>query len=160
MKLISAEEARQYIPCKEDFAKRPAAYFTLTPSKEPGWENYDDVTYYTAKKRLEYEGREGDGNSWVYILTSPALPGLCKVGYTKKEPEERAKEVSRGTGVPQPFEVAWAFKCFDGDILEREVHKFLDKYRENVDREFFRVDFEEAKNAIRILGERYVKSSA
>ena len=159
MKLISEEEARQYIPCKEDFAGRPAAYFTLTPCKEPGWEKYDDVTYYTAKKKMEYEDREGEGNSWVYVLTNPTMPGLCKIGYTKKPPEERVKEVSRGTGVPMPFEIAWAFKCFDGDILEREVHKYLDGYRENVDREFFRIPLEEAKQTIKILGARYIKSS-
>lgn len=159
MKLISEEEARQYIPCKEDFAGRPAAYFTLTPCKEPGWEKYDDVTYYTAKKKMEYENREGEGNSWVYVLTNPTMPGLCKIGYTKKPPEERVKEVSRGTGVPMPFEVAWKFKCFDGDILEREVHKYLDGYRENADREFFRIPLEEAKQTIKILGARYVKSS-
>ena len=159
MKLISEEEARQYIPCKEDFAGRPAAYFTLTPCKEPGWEKYDDVTYYTAKKKMEYENREGEGNSWVYVLINPTMPGLCKIGYTKKPPEERVKEISRGTGVPMPFEVAWAFKCFDGDILEREVHKYLDGYRENADREFFRIPLEEAKQTIKILGARYIKSS-
>ena len=159
MKLISEEEARQYIPCKEDFAGRPAAYFTLTPCKEPGWEKYDDVTYYTAKKKMEYENREGEGNSWVYVLTNSTMPGLCKIGYTKKPPEERVKEVSRGTGVPMPFEIAWAFKCFDGDILEREVHKYLDGYRENADREFFRIPLEEAKQTIKILGARYIKSS-
>ena len=159
MKLISEEEARQYIPCKEDFAGRPAAYFTLTPCKEPGWEKYDDVTYYTAKKKMEYENREGEDNSWVYVLTNPTMPGLCKIGYTKKPPEERVKEISRGTGVPMPFEVAWAFKCFDGDILEREVHKYLDGYRENADREFFRIPLEEAKQTIKILGARYIKSS-
>ena len=87
------------------------------------------------------------------------MPGLCKIGYTKKPPEERVKEVSRGTGVPMPFEIAWAFKCFDGDILEREVHKYLDGYRENADREFFRIPLEEAKQTIKILGARYIKSS-
>jgi len=159
MKLISEEEARQYIPCKEDFAGRPAAYFTLTPCKEPGWEKYDDVTYYTAKKKMEYENREGEGNSWVYVLTNPTMPGLCKIGYTKKPPEERVKEISRGTGIPVPFEIAWTFKCFDGDILEREVHKYLENYRENADREFFRIPLEEAKQTIKILGARYIKSS-
>ena len=70
-----------------------------------------------------------------------------------------SSDLSRGTGIPVPFEIAWTFKCFDGDILEREVHKYLENYRENADREFFRIPLEEAKQTIKILGARYIKSS-
>ena len=157
MKLIPEQEAQQYIPCKEDYFGRPAVFYTLTPDPTPGWERWEVVTYYTAKKRNEYVNREGAGNSWVYILTNPTIPGLCKIGYTKETPEQRAREVSRGTGIAMPFEVAWAFQCFDGEMLEYEVHKYLEEYRENSQREFFRIDIEQAKNAIEVLGARYAK---
>jgi hypothetical protein len=155
MKLITLEEAEPYIKCKDDYMGREAAFYTLTPSKGSRWEGWEDVTYYTAKKKDEYLDREGEGNSWVYILSNPSMPGLYKIGYTKETPEIRAREVSRGTGIAMPFEVEWAFKCFDGESLEYEVHKCLDRYRENSRREFFRIDLNEAKNTIRTLGSRY-----
>jgi hypothetical protein len=49
LKLITSQEAEQYVPCKEDFFNRPATYYTLTPDLTPGWEGWDIVTYYTAK---------------------------------------------------------------------------------------------------------------
>ena len=47
MERITAEEAKEYISCKDDFTSDDidnAEYFTLTPSlKGEGWE---DVTYF------------------------------------------------------------------------------------------------------------------
>jgi hypothetical protein len=158
LKLITEEEAKQYIPCKEDFFNRPSVYYTLTPDTKPGREHWEIVTYYTAKKRNEYINREGAGTSWVYILSNPSIPGLYKIGYTKDTPDQRAKEVSRGTGIAMPFVVEWAFQCFDGEMLEHEVHKCLENYRENTRREFFRIDLNEAKKTIEILGKRYTNN--
>ena len=53
---------------------------------------------------------------YVYILINPSLKGLLKVGQTKKDPEERAKEISQGTGVPTPYIVA--FKEEFNDCVE------------------------------------------
>ena len=57
-----------------------------------------------------------------------------------------------------PFVVEWAFQCFDGEKLEHEVHKCLENYRENTRREFFRIDLNEAKKTIEILGKRYTNN--
>ena len=76
---------------------KTAEYFTLTPAKD-GWEN---VTYYTAKKRGIYN-KKGEGDQWVYVLRNSSMPGLYKVGYTKLTPDERAKQLSNATGVPVP----------------------------------------------------------
>ena len=42
---------------------------------------------------------KGNGDQWVYVLSNPSSPGLLKIGYTKKQPEERAKQISSATGV-------------------------------------------------------------
>ncbi len=157
MKRITVEEAQEYIPCKEDFTSKgieKAEYFTLTPSsKGDGW---DDVTYYTARKANMYVNRDGDYDSWVYILSNPTTPGLFKIGYTKNTPDERAKQISNATGVALPYKVEWAFHCYDGFSLEQEVHHKLNIYRVNNNREFFQISLDEAKDTVAELGKRYV----
>lgn len=157
MKRITVEEASQYIPLEDDFTNKTiqdCPFFTLTPSdKGDGW---DKVTYYTARKFSMYENRDGNYDSWVYILSNPIQPGLFKIGYTKNTPDERAKQISNSTGVAMPYKVEWAFHCYDGFGLEQEVHHKLEAQRVNNNREFFHIPLEEAKETVKKLGSRYL----
>ena len=151
---ITAEEAKQYIPLKENYGNTDleyAEFFTLIPS--PNREGWEDVTYYTGKKMGLYNGREGD--QWVYILSNPTTPGLLKIGYTKNTPEERAKQISSGTGVALPYKVEWAYQCFNGETVEREVHHKLRAQRVNNNKEFFQISLEEAKETIKVIGNKF-----
>jgi len=156
MERITKQQSKQYISLKEDYTGKgleAAAYFTLTPSKMgDGWE---DVTYYTSRKKNIYSNK-GEGNQWVYVLSNPTTPGLLKIGYTSLTPDERAKQISNATGVVLPYTVEWAFKCFDGEQLEGEVHRKLVEYRVNNQREFFQIGLEEAKEVIKLLGKNYI----
>jgi len=155
MNRITPTQAKEYIPLSEDYSGRGievAEFFTLTPSeKGDGWE---DVTYYTARKRGMFADK-GEGDQWVYILSNPTTPGLLKIGYTKLTPDERAKQISNATGVALPYKVEWAFKCFNGEQLEGEVHRKLKAYRVNNNREFFQISLEEAKETVTLLGQNY-----
>lgn len=155
MERITIEQAKEFIPLKENYGNTEvdyAKYFTLTPSDMgDGWEN---VTYYTAKKKGIYN-KKGEGDQWVYVLENETLPGLLKIGYTKSTPDERAKQISNATGVPLPYKVAWAFRCFNGELLEGEVHHALRKYRVNNQREFFQVGLDEAKQTIESIGKNF-----
>jgi hypothetical protein len=150
MERLTIEESKQYIPCSEDYQNNPPAYFTVKV-KDDGW---DELTYYTNKKRGLFAGRDGD--EWVYILSSPATPGMFKIGYTSIDPYTRATQVSRGSGVPQVFEVEWAYKCYKGERIEREIHKYFKEQRVNTEREFFRVTLEEAIAVIEQIGSKYI----
>ena len=156
MERITSEKAKQYISLKEDYTgigQEGAAYFTIEPSiKGDGWE---DVTYYTARKKNIYSNK-GEGTQWVYVLSNPTTPNLLKIGYTTQTPDDRAKQISNATGVALPYKVEWAFKCFDGEQLEGEVHRKLKEYRVNNQREFFQIDLEEAKEVIKLLGKNYI----
>jgi hypothetical protein len=103
-----------------------------------------------------YENREGDGDSWLYVLSNKNMPNLLKIGFTTKTPDKRAKQISRGTGVPTHFIVEYALKCFNGQALEAEIHKYLHSYRVNNDREFFQIPLDEAKRVVDLLSVRYV----
>jgi len=151
---ITPKEAEDYIPLKENYGNTDieyAEFFTLTPSKMgKGWEN---VTYYSGKKRGLYSNK-GDGDQWVYVLSNPSTPGLLKIGYTKQTPEERCKQISSATGVALPYKVEWAYKCFNGETVERQVHHKLKSYRVNNNKEFFQINLEEAKEVINLIGNK------
>ena len=89
------------------------------------------------------------------VLKNETLPGLLKIGYTKLTPDQRAKQISNATGVPLPYKVAWAFRCFNGELLESEVHHALRKYRVNNQREFFQISLNEAKQTIESIGKNF-----
>ena len=155
MKRITVEKAKEYISCEDDYLSegvKNAKYFTLVPDGK-GW---DIVKYYTARKTNMYANRDGDFDSWVYILSNPTQPGLLKIGYTKNTPDERAKQISNATGVALPYKVEWAFHCYNGFNLEQEVHHKLGEYRVNGNREFFQISLEEAKKNVEELGEQYI----
>ena len=146
---ITEEKASEYVSQKDNILNLPLRFYTLTED-EDGW---DKITYYTSRRKGKYAER-GEGNQWVYILSNPSLTNMLKIGYTKHSPEVRAKQISASTGVPIPFKVEWAFRCFDGEYLEREVHKELETYR--INKEFFDIPLEEAQEAIEKLGVNYI----
>lgn len=87
---------------------------------------------------------------WLYVISSPSLPGLVKLGATRRlNPTIRVKELS-SSSLPEPFKAhcfVFSDDCFE---LENNIHKYFDKERVNPDREFFRI---EPKEAIDVLKE-------
>ena len=157
MKCITAKEAEKFVPLKNDMKSdlSDATYFTLNNTeKKEGWE---DVTYFLPRRKRMYEGRKGDGDSWVYVLSNESQPGMYKIGYTGHDDvDKRVKQLSRSTSVATPFSLEWAFRCFNAERLEGEVHKQLKGYRISKDREFFAISLNEAKETIEDLGQKYV----
>ena len=151
IKRITEDKASQYFSQSEDLIDSPIRFYTKTEDKY-GW---DKITYYTSRRKDIYANR-GEADQWVYILSNPALPNMLKIGYTKNEPEVRAKQISASTGVALPYKVEWAFQCFNGEQLEQEVHAELASYRVNQNREFFDIPLAEAQEAIEKLGQQYV----
>ena len=151
IKKISQEQATKYFSQDEDLIDSPIRFYTLTED-EDGW---DKITYYTSRRKDMYANR-GNADQWVYILSNPALPNMLKIGYTKNVPYTRAKQISASTGVALPYKVEWAFQCFNGEQLEQEVHRELESYRVNQNREFFDIPLVEAQEAIEKLGKQYI----
>lgn len=91
---------------------------------------------------------------FIYVLSNPAYPGSVKIGQTRKDPEERRKELGT-TGVLQDFVLEYRALTEDYESLEKEIHKSLAKYRVRDDREFFSISPPAAINLIReIAGDR------
>lgn len=152
---ITPEQAESFISCNEDQLNTPASYFTLTPSdRGDGWEN---ITYYTNRSK-HIKMPEGMVNcQWVYVLTNETMPGLCKIGFTKSKPTERAKQINAATGVALDFTVEWAFPCFNAHDLEKEIHRYLESegFRVNKKKEFFNISVKQAISVIERIGQPY-----
>lgn len=87
---------------------------------------------------------------WLYVISSPSLPGLVKLGCTRRlNPALRVRELS-SSSLPEPYHAhcfVFSDDCFE---LENNIHKYFNKERVNPDREFFRI---EPKEAIDVLKE-------
>jgi len=152
--LITTDQAKEFISIEEDFLRSEPAFYTLT--QDPLFPEWDLVTYYTSRKKNLYRNRDGEGDSWLYIMSNETMPNLLKIGFTNKTPDKRAKQLSRSTGVPLEFKVEYAFKCFNSQQLESEIHRYLLSSRINTNREFFEISLEEAKRVVDTLGQHYL----
>ena len=86
---------------------------------------------------------------WLYVISSPSLPGLVKLGATRRlNPTIRVKELS-SSSLPEPFKAhcfVFSDDCFE---LENNIHKYFEKERVNPDREFFRIEPKEAIDTLK-----------
>lgn len=96
--------------------------------------------------------------AWVYILTNPSMPGLCKIGYTALDPKERARQLD-STGVAQSFIVTWCLRTPFARQIEAQAHEILDDYRTSANREFFAVPVRTARRGV-LIARREVLASA
>lgn len=97
----------------------------------------------------------------LYCLTNPYMPGLVKVGYTRRSVYARMSELSFGgwgtsaTGVPGAFELVrdWSIDRDRAEAIEHRVHQELGEHRVKATRgrrarEFFHLTPEEAVRQI------------
>ena len=77
---------------------------------------------------------------WIYCLSNPSYKkDLFKIGITLRTPPERAKDLSRTSGVPQSFVVEFAKWVKNPKKKEKDVHTYMSRAydRPEPNREFF-----------------------
>jgi hypothetical protein len=79
----------------------------------------------------------------VYILTNPAMPGILKIGRTTRGDLKQRMNELFSTGVPVPFECAFACEVDDCDQVERAFHIAFGPNRIHPKREFFKIEPEQ-----------------
>jgi T5orf172 domain len=85
---------------------------------------------------------------YLYAMTNKSFDGLIKIGRTTKDPIDRAKQLSRPTGVPESFDVSIYCKVYDCIDAEKKIHKILNTYRNTQKREFFHIPAEVAQKYV------------
>lgn len=76
---------------------------------------------------------------YLYAMENPALPGLYKVGWSRR-PDRRRKELS-STGVPEEYRLLLAYPVKDAKRAESLAFSLLADLRYNNRKEFFECDF-------------------
>ena len=80
----------------------------------------------------------------IYVLTNPAMPGIVKIGKTSRGSVVARLNELYSTGVPVPFECAFAGRVEDESKVEKAFHLAFGPYRLNPKREFFQIEPEQA----------------
>jgi hypothetical protein len=81
---------------------------------------------------------DSEAPGYLYVFRSPAHGrDIYKVGYTDRDPESRARELSSASGNPVPFLVVQAWAVVDPRAAEVAAHEALANYRLASNREFF-----------------------
>ncbi len=118
------------------------------------------LTYTNAATYLGYFTGELDppkgprGSGQIYILSNRAKPDHLKIGKTTIQPVIRATQINSATGVYDPFGLRWAVRVWDVADAERLIHRELREFRMTEKREFFHLNFHDAKRCIWSLLDR------
>lgn len=99
-----------------------------------------------ARKTRAASGKQAAARGYVYILKNPYVPELVKIGYTDRQPQTRAEELSQATGVPGKWQVHHSFRVRHAHQWEQKIFAHLSEYRETG--EFFRLAPEVAQDKI------------
>jgi len=83
----------------------------------------------------------------VYLLTHPSIPCLVKICMTTRDNVEPRMKELYVTGVPAPFERQYACKVAVSDCatIEKALHTAFAPDRINANRDFFRIQPEQAE---------------
>lgn len=85
---------------------------------------------------------------YVYVMSNPSFSqDTLKIGWTKKNPTERARELFT-TGIPTQYTVEFVISTPSGLNLERQIHSYMDKYRLAENREFFKLTKDEIRQIL------------
>ena len=124
-KRISIEEAQEhYYPKPDGVPCNIANAYTLTPvAEQEGWE---EINYWI--KKISYNAKLSIGEGYIYILENKSQPGICKIGYTDRAPQDRVREINGATGVIVPWYISNAFPCKSPASIESLVHSALSDY--------------------------------
>lgn len=88
---------------------------------------------------------------FVYVFSNPAMPGVVKIGYTRRKPQARLKELNAYLGVRiemPPFRIECFVWSHDAPMLEANLHTHFVEKRIHRDREFFSLEADDVASVM------------
>lgn len=86
---------------------------------------------------------------WIYIISNKAMPSVIKIGWSSKDPKERAQEL--GTGAPFPYTVEYEALLDNPKEVEKLAHEMLAFVKAG--KEWFECDVPVAMKAVKKICE-------
>jgi hypothetical protein len=96
---------------------------------------------------------------YIYCITNPSMPGVVKIGMTRRTPEKRLADANHDTWNHTKFQLEFAKKVHDPEEKEKTIHKILELHgqRKTTSREFFTISPELARLYFDLVeGEEYL----
>jgi hypothetical protein len=87
----------------------------------------------------------------IYLLTNPSMPGLVKIGMSTQDDVQSRMTQLYTTGVPVPFDCAYAAQVNDPVKVEKVLHNAFAPQRLNPRREFFEIEVGQAIGIIKLV---------
>jgi hypothetical protein len=91
-----------------------------------------------------------DAGGFIYVFSNPSFgENLYKIGKTTRSANDRARELSTHTGVPEGFKIEfdrWVRDCHEAEAM---IHGALNKYHTN--KEYFRLPLEKAVQIVEAI---------
>lgn len=123
-----------------------------------------DSTIYDNKEPIikspdaqDKSNKEFDG--FVYCFANESMPGILKIGMTKRDPLDRLKEANSSDTwrPPTPYTIEFAKHVTKPREKESVLHKLLSRYTEKIHdrREFFRVSVDEVRLLFELMDGDY-----
>jgi S-DNA-T family DNA segregation ATPase FtsK/SpoIIIE len=103
------------------------------------------------KARFKTLQRSRKMSEFIYVLENTSMPGVVKIGRTERSVSERVNELSSSTGVPTGFAVVKEYAVENSVEAEKIIHERLSDYRVSENREFFKIEAEDATDIIESL---------
>jgi hypothetical protein len=86
-------------------------------------------------------------SGYIYVMGNDCMPGIFKVGFTLRTPEERLKEANKHDTFrpPLPYKICLSKKVKNAKEKEHALHKIISNYHERINpkQEFFRISLNE-----------------
>lgn len=90
-------------------------------------------------------------NGYIYCMSSSVLQNAYKIGMTKRSPKERLHEANHSTWVLTDFTCDIAKQVSNPGDKEWAVHKLLETYRINKNKEFFDAPLSKIRQAFKFV---------
>ena len=102
-------------------------------------------------------------DGYIYCFSTLSMPGILKIGKTKRTPEARLSEANASDTwrPPTPYKIEFAKKVYNASQKEKTLHILLEQYTYRIHprREFFSVSPEEVRKFFDLMdGEMWVNT--
>jgi T5orf172 domain len=102
-------------------------------------------------------------DGYAYCKSNESMPGILKIGMTKRTPEARLREANASDTwrPPTPYKIEFAKKVSNVSEKEKTLHSLLEQYTDRIHprREFFRISIEEVRKFFDLMdGEMWIET--